>query len=116
MKLLYCVHCGDIVRLFPEKRTCLCGKTWGYYLEDNATTEHNYPSLSIGIATPDFQQAAEAFFANPAYFSPIFAMRCWLNPVSERDVKFVIEKSPLSEEQQKALEQASDQEKSQETG
>lgn len=90
MKLLYCAHCGDVVRLFPEKRSCLCGKSWGYYEEDNATTVQTYPSLSLGVANPDFRSAMEFFSKDPNYFSPALSIRCWVNPLSEPDVKFVL--------------------------
>lgn len=89
MKLMYCAHCGDVVRLFREKRSCLCGKSWGYYEEDDATTVQTYPGLSLGIANPDFEMALQTFVENPRYFSPVFAMRCWVNPLSEPDVTFV---------------------------
>jgi hypothetical protein len=90
VKLLYCAHCGDIVRLFPEKRFCLCGKSWGHYLEDGATTVQTWPGLSLGIANPDFVDAQDAFGDDVTRFSPLLAMRCWINPVSEPDVKFVL--------------------------
>ena len=89
VKLLYCMHCQDVVRLFPQKRSCRCGKSWGHYLDDNSTTVQTWPSLSLGIANPDFAQAQGAFGADPNTFSPILAMRCWINPASEPDVKFV---------------------------
>ena len=89
MKLMYSAHCGDIVRLFREKRSCRCGKSWGYYEEDDATTVQTYPGLSLGIANPDFETALQTFVANPRYFSPVLAMRCWVNPLSEPDVTFV---------------------------
>jgi len=89
MKLLYCPHCGDVVRLFPERRTCKCGKSWGHYLDDGSTTVQTWPSLSLGIANPDFQEAQQAFAARPETFSPSLAMRCWINPLSEPDVKLV---------------------------
>jgi len=89
MKLLYCPHCGDVVRLFPERRTCKCGKSWGHYLDDNSTTVQTWPSLSLSIANPDFQAAEQAFAASPETFSPLLAMRCWINPLSEPDVKLV---------------------------
>ncbi len=89
MKLMYCVHCQDIVRLFPEKRSCRCGKSWGHYLEDRSTTVQTWPSLSVGIANPDFVQAERAFADAPRAFSPEITMRCWINPVSEPDVTFV---------------------------
>lgn len=89
MKLMYCAHCRDVVRLFPEKRSCKCGKSWGQYLEDNSTTVQTWPGLSIGIANPDFTAAEQAFSAAPQTFSPTLTMRCWINPASEPDVKFV---------------------------
>lgn len=89
LKLLYCAHCGDVVRLYSEKRSCLCGKSWGHYLEDGATTVQTYPGVSLSIANSDFETAIKAFIENPRYFSPVFAMRSWVNPVSEADVKFV---------------------------
>lgn len=90
MKLLYCAHCGDIVRLFPEKRFCLCGRSWGHYLDDGATTVQTWPGLSLGIANPDFAGAEDAFSEDVTRFSPLLAMRCWINPVSEPDVQFVL--------------------------
>lgn len=89
MKLMYCAHCHDVVKLFPEKRACRCGKSWGHYLDDGSTTVQTWPSLSLGIANPDFVQAEQAFGASPNEFSPIMAMRCWINPATEPDVKFV---------------------------
>lgn len=115
MKLLYCAHCGDIVRLFPEKRYCRCGKSWGHYLEDNATTVQTWPGLSLGIANQDFSQAIEAFSNNSRYFSPILAMRCWINPLSESDVKFVagekVERDEEDEEENESEEVSEDGEK-----
>lgn len=89
LKLLYCGHCGDIVRLYPEKRHCRCGKSWGHYLEDGATTVQTYPSLSLGIANQDFELALKTFVENPGYFSPVLAVRSWINPLSEPDVKYI---------------------------
>lgn len=86
---MYCGHCGDIVRLFSEKRSCRCGKSWGYYEEDDSTTVQTYPGLSLGIANPDFETALKTFVENPRAFSPVLTMRCWVNPLSEPDVKFV---------------------------
>jgi len=89
MKLMYCAHCHDIVKLFPEKRSCKCGKSWGHYIEDDSTTVQTFPSLSIGIANPDFTAAMRAWDAAPRTFSPDITMRAWINPASEPDVKFV---------------------------
>jgi hypothetical protein len=90
VKLMYCVRCHDVVRLFPERRYCRCGESWGEYV-DNATTAQTWPSLSLGIANPDFEQAKLAFVENPKVFSPLLSMRSWINPVSEPDVTFVEE-------------------------
>jgi hypothetical protein len=46
--------------------------------------------LSLGIANPDFVSAEEAFSDDVTRFSPLLAIRCWINPVSEPDVKFVL--------------------------
>lgn len=98
MKLMYCAHCGDIVRLFPERRSCRCGKSWGQYLEDKSTTVQTWPSLSIGIANPDFTAAERAFAENVNAFSPMITMRCWINPLSEPDVKMV-KGEPIADEE-----------------
>ncbi len=79
------------MRLYPEKRYCRCGKSWGHYLEDRATTVQTYPSLSLGIANQDFELALKTFVENPGYFSPVLAIRSWINPLSEPDVKFISE-------------------------
>jgi hypothetical protein len=89
MKLMYCAHCSDIVRLFTERRSCMCGKSWGHYLPDGATTVQTWPSLSLGLANPDFRSAEQAFGADPETFSPHLSIRCWINPLSEPDVKLV---------------------------
>jgi hypothetical protein len=112
LKLLYCGHCGDVVRLYPEKRYCRCGKSWGHYLEDGATTVQTYPGLSLGIANPDFEMALKAFVENPESFSPIMAMRCWVNPASEPDVTFVAGEGAEEQEEESAeeVERASEEE------
>lgn len=98
MKLLYCGHCGDVVRLYPEKRYCKCGKSWGQYLEDGATTVQTYPGLSLAISNPDFELALKAFVEDPRHFSPLLTMRCWVNPLSEPDVQFVAGEEAAGEE------------------
>jgi len=96
MKLLYCGHCQDIVRLFPERRTCKCGGSWGHYLADNSTTVQTSHTLSIGIANPDFNQAIQTFMQEPDHFSPALSLRAWLNPNSEPDVSYVLEDDDAS--------------------
>jgi hypothetical protein len=89
MKLLYCGYCSDIVKLFSERRSCRCGRSWGQYLEDNSTTIQTTNTLSLGIANPDFGRAVEVFQSTPEHFSPELSLRCWINPISEDDVRFV---------------------------
>ncbi len=91
MKLLFCGHCNDIVRLFSERRFCKCGRSWGHYLPDNSTTVQTEHTLSIGLANPDFDSAVNVFMQNRNYFSPELVFRAWLNPDSEPDVKYVVE-------------------------
>lgn len=39
MKLIYCPHCHDIVRLRDrERRWCECSKSWGQYTDDVQAT------------------------------------------------------------------------------
>ncbi|MGC4042870.1 MAG: hypothetical protein QM758_03625 [Armatimonas sp.] len=98
MKLLYCGYCQDIVRLFPERRACRCGRSWGQYLDDNSTTIQTTHTLSLGIANPDFQQAVQVFRNAPEVFSIELAMRAWINPFSEADVRYVPEEPKPSED------------------
>ncbi len=88
MKLLFCMECGDVVRLFPEQRSCKCGKSWGMYEDDNATTVQTTHSISLGIHNQDFHQAVDAYLRDPGHFSPMLTMRTWINPVTEPDVRF----------------------------
>ena len=106
MKLMYCAHCKDIVRLFSERRSCKCGKSWGQYLEDDSTTVQTWPSLSIGIANPDFTLAERTFGEDVNTFSPLLSMRCWINPLSEPDVRMVMGEPFESEAGEAAAEDA----------
>ena len=91
MKLLFCGHCQDIVKLFPERRACKCGRSWGQYLPDNSTTVQTPYTLSIGMANTDFQEAVSTFMQDQSHFSPVLSIRAWLNPNSEPDVTYVSE-------------------------
>jgi len=89
MKLLFCGHCQDIVKLFPERRSCKCGRSWGQYLPDNSTTVQTTYTLSIGMANPDFSEAISTSSRDQSYFSPALSIRAWINPHSEPDVTYV---------------------------
>jgi hypothetical protein len=89
MKLIYCLECRDVVRLFPERRSCKCGASWGQYLPDNATTVQNTSCVSIGFHNGDFRWGVDAFFENQERLTPEIVFREWINPTSETDVEFV---------------------------
>jgi hypothetical protein len=69
MKLMFCAHCSDIVKLLAEVRTCACGNGSGRYLEDGDTTVHAAKSLSIGLASPDFATAVQTLVDEPEPFA-----------------------------------------------
>lgn len=94
MKLLYCGYCGDIVRLFQERRACRCGKSWGQYLMDGATTVQTPHSASLGLMNADFRTAMQTYKAQPEEQAPTLVMRLWINPLSEPDVQFYDEHLP----------------------
>lgn len=96
MKLILCLYCGDIVRLFPERRTCKCGRSWGHYSADNCTTIQSANSLSIGLANPDVHEAIDALRRDPCAFAPDLCMRAWFNPFSEQDVRYAEDPQPTS--------------------
>jgi hypothetical protein len=79
------------VKLFPERRACKCGRSWGHYLPDDSTTVQTNYTLSIGMANSDFQEAVSTFMQDQNYFSPSLSMRAWINPHSEADVTYVSE-------------------------
>lgn len=88
MKLLFCYHCQDIVRLFPERRSCKCGRSSGQYAEDKSTTIQTSESLSVGIANQDFLHAVEVLMQDRKRFSPLLSFRGWLNPDSETNIVY----------------------------
>lgn len=56
MKLLLCLACEDIVRLFSEFRTCRCGKTGGRYTND-VNADVWGPCIPVGIDNRTFRDA-----------------------------------------------------------
>ena len=98
MKLLLCGHCGDVVRLFSERRTCKCGKSWGNYLEDGSTAVQSNHTLSLGLHNHDLNSAIQAFNEDSNSFSPLVWIRAWINPVSEPDVVYAPENFEAGDE------------------
>jgi hypothetical protein len=88
MKLLVCRSCGDIVRVRREARTCVCGRSSGRYLEDNATVEQTEGTLSIALHNHDLTSAVEAFDEAPQGWHPLMVFRAYLNPLCETDVRY----------------------------
>ena len=56
MKLIYCPHCGDVVRLFYEKRVCKCGKSGGFYT-DRLNALISGDAIPLGFDNADFHRA-----------------------------------------------------------
>jgi hypothetical protein len=77
------------VRLSPEKRTCLCGRSWGQYLEDHRTTVQTRNSLSLALHGTDFDRGIHGLMDNSKQFTPYLFVRGWFNPTSEEDVRYV---------------------------
>jgi len=58
MKLLHCTECKDVVALHRKMRTCLCGKSKGYYLDTKRVT-FSGPGIIIGFNNDQFLRATE---------------------------------------------------------
>ena len=80
--------------LHSELCSCLCGKSWGQYLSDKSTTIQTFNTLSLGLANPDFREAAETYLRHREHFSPALSIRAWINPDSEPDVKYIADEQP----------------------
>jgi hypothetical protein len=60
MKLLLCLECSDVQALTYKERTCHCGKSTGYYLEDGVRVMVSGPCRVLGIANDSLAQAVAA--------------------------------------------------------
>lgn len=89
MKLMLCRACGDVVKLHPTERACLCGAARGRYLEDLSTVEQTAGTLSIALHNHDLRSAVEAYDERADVWHPLMVFRAYLNPTSEPDVRFV---------------------------
>jgi len=59
MKLLFCVDCGDVVRIINKwPLSCLCDKHRGKYLSDNITAVVTKGCMIVGIDNNSFMNAA----------------------------------------------------------
>lgn len=58
MKLIYCPECLDMVKLrMLELRRCACGRSWGYYLEDDLTAEIGGHAVPVAIENDELREA-----------------------------------------------------------
>lgn len=55
MKLLNCLACQDIVRMFEEERACKCGKSKGRY-ENARRVTYSGPSRLFGMNSLDYHR------------------------------------------------------------
>lgn len=63
MKLIYCPHCNDLVRLQLRIKRCKCRKCCGFYLEDASTTAVvNKDAIVVGIDNNTFLDATKKYF------------------------------------------------------
>lgn len=56
MKLLHCTKCKDIKLLVRRRRTCMCGESWGCYV-DKYNAIYGGEGILIMIANPSFANA-----------------------------------------------------------
>ena len=59
MKLIYCPHCEDIVKLRHYRTTCECGRSYGAYL-DNLYAVYAGDAIPLGIDNLSIAAAIEA--------------------------------------------------------
>ncbi|BBN90565.1 MULTISPECIES: hypothetical protein [Rhodocyclales] len=59
MKLLFCPHCQDVLKLRFEQRTCECGKSWGRY-EDEEHARIGGAAVPLGIGNRSLVDALES--------------------------------------------------------
>ena len=55
MKLLNCLACQDIVRMFEEERGCKCGKSAGRY-ENARRVGYRGPARLLGLKSLDYHR------------------------------------------------------------
>ena len=57
MKLIFCPHCNDVVKLREAHRTCWCGKSGGMYLQDGLHAIIYGDAVPIGFQNKSFYYA-----------------------------------------------------------
>ena len=60
MKLIFCPKCQDVRKLHralaKDPIRCLCGKSWGRYLDDEVMAEVGGKAVVLGIDNRDFER------------------------------------------------------------
>lgn len=59
MKLLFCPHCQDVLKLRFEQRTCECGKSWGHYVDEKQAVIGG-AAIPLGIGNRSLVDALES--------------------------------------------------------
>lgn len=57
MKLIFCPHCHDIVRLTNSRKSCECGRSYGKYEPDGLNATINDVAIPLGFANDSFVEA-----------------------------------------------------------
>jgi hypothetical protein len=57
MKLIFCPHCQDVVKLALTTRTCECGMAGGRYLDDALHAEVWGSAIPLGFANSSLASA-----------------------------------------------------------
>lgn len=58
MKLIYCEHCHDVVKLTLQMRFCMCGRVFGQYL-NNVEAEVSKTAVSLAIGNGSLDEAVK---------------------------------------------------------
>lgn len=58
MKLIYCEHCHDVVKLTLQMRFCMCGRVFGQYL-NNVEAEVSKTAVSLAIGNGSLDEAIQ---------------------------------------------------------
>lgn len=73
MKLILCANCGGLVPLSRATRSCGCGDSWGWYVND-VLAEYGGEAIPVGIDNRDLLDAINR------YPDERFTIRCWVMP------------------------------------
>lgn len=88
MKLLHCTRCGDVFKLARKYKTCECGRSVGYYLDDGLNAEYGGQfAVLFGIANSTVQPAIDATLEKPREDGLGWRMEAFVIPDSAPTVK-----------------------------